>query len=91
MKQGIGRLIRSEKDRGKVVVLDSRYPMFCRQIMTERNRGPIANDDRLQVWPTKSVDGKSQNNSTGRSMEVKHLLASEVILPFIAEACELGP
>lgn len=31
MKQGIGRLIRSEKDRGKVVVLDSRYLSFCRQ------------------------------------------------------------
>jgi ATP-dependent DNA helicase DinG len=31
LKQGIGRLIRCETDRGRVVILDSRYPLFREQ------------------------------------------------------------
>jgi len=30
LKQGIGRLIRSENDRGKIVILDSRYRGFVK-------------------------------------------------------------
>jgi ATP-dependent DNA helicase DinG len=42
LKQGIGRLIRGEEDRGTVVILDSRYPNFQR---VQRLGLPVDGDD----------------------------------------------
>ncbi len=42
MKQGIGRLIRCETDRGKVVILDSRYLSFAARQKTAPEEGKTA-------------------------------------------------
>ncbi len=48
LKQGIGRLIRGEEDRGTVVILDSRYPSFQR---VQRLGLPVDGDDPFARRP----------------------------------------
>lgn len=89
LKQGIGRLIRSETDKGNVIVLDSRYKTFVRDrailptgqakvaiAMVEQEPVADPSDTSLSIFPpSEQYDDKE----------------SSIIESFIRDSCVLGP
>lgn len=80
LRQGIGRLIRSETDTGKVIILDSRYRQFCRHLGRQY---ALANADM-----TVKRSGRESTESPSKEMRVS---LSEDISKFFSETCECGP
>ena len=47
MKQAIGRLIRTETDRGMAVILDNRASRFARELEAEKSDDPVGDAARF--------------------------------------------